>query len=168
MSAEGESGTRGGATSAARPFGLSIVLCCYNSRSRLPHTLEHLVQQRVVEGVRWEVLLVDNASTDGTAEVARELWPPWAPAQLRVVREERQGLTCARLRGIAESTYELICFVDDDNWVCPDWVAVATEVMASRPEVAACGGRSEAAFEVPPPAWFARVAGNYAVGTHGD
>jgi GT2 family glycosyltransferase len=62
----------------------------------------------------------------------------------------------------------LVSFVDDDNWVCPDWVLRVAEVMSSHPNVGACGGKIEPAFEIAPPAWFDRFKGNYAIGAQAE
>ena len=145
-------------------LGLSVVVCCHNSAKRLPETLAHLARQEVSPEVPWEVIVVDNASTDDTARVAEALWPDDAPAPLRVVQELEPGLSHARRRGIAEARYGIIGFVDDDNWLAPDWVQRAVEVMAEHPEVGACGGYSEAVCQVPPPDWFERYKWIYAVG----
>src|SRR6185437_5482655 len=68
------------------PLGVSVVICTYNGAARLPRTLAHLAAQENTGAIAWEVLVVDNASTDDTAEVARRCWPAHAPAPLRIVR----------------------------------------------------------------------------------
>lgn len=143
--------------------GISIVICCYNSADRLSPTLAHLAAQQVT-GVPWEIILVDNASTDNTAEVARSLWQSDYLAPLRVVHEPQPGLSSARRRGVQEASYDIVSFVDDDNWVCPEWVQTIAEIMAQHPEVGACGSRSEVVSTVPPPAWFTEYQSYYAVG----
>lgn len=149
-------------------LGVSVVVCCHNSAARLPETLAHLAAQESAAGGPWEVIVVDNASTDNTAGVALAEWPVDSPAPLRVVTERTLGLSHARIRGLSESTYGLVSFVDDDNWVCPEWVRCASELMSSRPEVGACGGQIEAVCEVPPPRWFDRYKGCYAIGAQGN
>jgi glycosyltransferase involved in cell wall biosynthesis len=144
--------------------GVSVVVCCHNSVERLPPTLAHLAAQQVPEGLDWEVIVIDNASTDGTAELARSLWPADAPAPLRVVLETQVGTTAARCRGLAEARYEFVTLVDDDNWVCPEWVQLVAEVMAAHPEVGACGGLNEAVCEGEPPRWFERYQRSYVIG----
>lgn len=151
-------------TSPHRLPGVTVAVCCYNSASRLPETLSHLIAQRNPRAIPWEVVLVDNASTDDTAEVAARLWPADAPAPLRVVRENRPGLQWARERARLDARHEILCLVDDDNWVAPDWIDAAECSLAARPGVAACGGPSEAVCEAPPPSWFPKYAGFYAVG----
>lgn len=135
---------------------ISVIICCHNSSHTLPRTLAHLASQRGADDLRWEVIVIDNASTDDTAELARRVWSHEqnAPAPLRVVHEPRQGLTHARLRGFDEARHEIISFIDDDNLVSPDWVHLVAEIMSRHPEAGACGGWSDPLFEVEPPWWF--------------
>src|SRR5215468_3703384 len=98
--------------------GVSVIICCYNSSTRLPDTLSHLGRQNVRPSIPWEVVIVNNASTDNTTVVAHQCWPSDAPTVLRVVYEPRLGLSHARSRGLSEARYEIVSFVDDDNWVC--------------------------------------------------
>ncbi|MDH4187721.1 MAG: glycosyltransferase family 2 protein [Nitrospira sp.] len=146
-------------------WGVSIVICAHNGADRLPATLAHLAAQTMPQGLLWEVIVVDNASIDGTAEVAKVCWPSDAPSQLRLVYETTLGLTRARCRGLEEAQYEVVSFVDDDNWVAPDWVSIVADVMAHRKDVGACGGCVEAQCEQIPPPWFDRCREYYAVGT---
>jgi|GEM_PF-341401 len=150
------------------PSSISVVICCYNSETRLSETLRHLLEQEVPEGISWEVIVVDNASTDNTAQVARSLWPDDAPAPMRVVSEPEPGLSHARKRGLSEAQYKIVSFLDDDNWAAPNWIRLVSEIMATHPEVGACGGRTEAVFEKVPPSWFADYASSYVVGRQGD
>lgn len=149
------------------PRGVSVVLCCHNSAARLPATLCHLKKQRVPQDVSWEVIIIDNASTDETAEIAMSQWSDDAPTSMRVVNECELGLSHARERGFAEARYDVVSFVDDDNWVCPEWVAVASEVMHDHPEIGACGGLIRPVCEVTPPSWFELFAEKYAIGSQG-
>jgi len=80
-------------------LGVSIVICCHNSARLLPKTLSHLKRQRVPDGLSWEVVIVDNASTDDTGRIARGCWAEGGPVCLRVIREPRLGLSYARERG---------------------------------------------------------------------
>ena len=65
--------------------GVSVVICTHNGAKLLPETLAHLRKQQVSKGVRWEVLIIDNASTDDSASVARQCWGDNGPTTLRVI-----------------------------------------------------------------------------------
>jgi glycosyltransferase involved in cell wall biosynthesis len=149
-------------------LGVSVVICTFNGANRLPQTLSHLAQQRLDRAIDWEVVVVNNASTDNTKEITNECWRGVACAELRVVDEPKLGISNARRRGFEEARHEIVSFVDDDNWVCSNWVETVSEVMSRNPEVGACGGRSEAVFEITPPEWFEDFRAMFAVGALGD
>lgn len=148
--------------------GVTVIVCCHNSAARLPEVLSYLVAQKIPEDIPWEVIIIDNASTDDTSQVALQAWRKDAPVPLRIVYEPRLGLSHARRRGLLEAQYEFVSFIDDDNWVAPDWVKVVFEVISQHPNVGACGGFSEAICEVFPPWWFKHYKGSYAVGPQGE
>ncbi len=145
--------------------GVSVIVCCYNSAKRLPETIEHLAKQRMPDNCAWEVIIVDNASTDNTKEVARQEWLKYSStASFNVVREEKPGLSAARHKGYETAKYEYLLYCDDDNWLKENYVKLAYEIMEERPEVAILGGCSIGAFESEPPLWFNNYALSYAVG----
>jgi glycosyltransferase involved in cell wall biosynthesis len=154
-------------THSSETPGVSVVICCHNSATRLPATLRHLAAQKTPMDLPWEVVLVDNGSTDSTVATARSSWPTNLAAPLRVVNEPQLGLSHARLRGLREAKYPFISLVDDDNWIAPNWLTLMAEILSAHPEVAACGGDIEAAPEVQLPRWFDAQQRNYAVGKQG-
>ena len=143
---------------------VSIIICCHNSAARLPETLAHLGRQRVEPALDWEIVLVDNNSTDGTGEVAVACCPEQVRHRLRVVHEAMPGVNAARLRGIRAARFDIVGFVDDDNWVGEDWLRTVAEIFAENAAIGVINGPSEAAFETTPAPWFERVQGYYAVG----
>ncbi len=149
------------------PLGVSVVICCHNSAERLPeHVGAFVSAQKVPAGLLCEVLVVDNASTDATAEVARQHWPKDAPAPLRVVHEPQPGLTHARQRGFSEARHEIISFIDDDNWVCPNG-SQPSPILDDHPHRCRCVRRTggEAEPEIDSPWWFETFQGHFAVWT---
>ena len=146
---------------------VSVVICCHNSANVLPTTLTYLANQVTSPELIWEVIVVDNASTDTTSHLAHA-WPGASKAALRVVAEPRLGLAYARARGVEAARGDIISFVDDDNWLCSDWVQTVAEVMSAHPEVGALGGIVAPVFETEKPAWFDPVAYLYATGPEGD
>jgi len=148
--------------------GVSLIICCHNSADKLPPTIKHVNELAVSSNIPWELIIVDNASTDGTADKAANLLSVDLKGRSRIVAENKMGLKHARLKGIVESQYEYICFIDDDNWICPEWVDTVYDIMSGHPEVGACGGIGIASFESNPPPWFDQYEGCYAVGPQGD
>jgi len=89
------------------------------------------------------LLVVDNASERPVSASHNISWHPNA----RHVREENLGLTSARLRGIAESSADLLVFVDDDNVLAENYLDVATQIAMDRRYLGAWGGQQLAEFE---------------------
>jgi glycosyltransferase involved in cell wall biosynthesis len=152
-----------------RPFGVTIGICTHNGAGRLPNVFQHLSQQSVPPELRWEVLVVDNASTNGPVTIRSDWWKGLTPAPLaRVVLEPRLGLSHARERCLHEASFEVISLIDDDNWVDENWVTTAARVLDAYPSTAAVAGRNVVVSETPIPAWFSRFSYLYAVGDLGD
>jgi glycosyltransferase involved in cell wall biosynthesis len=147
---------------------VSVVIPSHNGSARLPTTLAHVAAQSPPRGLTWEVVLVDNASTDGTDHAALRAWPADALVPLRVVHEPRLGLSHAHLKGFASAQGEIVTWVEDDNWIAPDWLTVVSRTMGDHPEVGACGGVNEPVCEVPPPTWFETFGYAYATGPQGS
>jgi glycosyltransferase involved in cell wall biosynthesis len=148
-------------------IGVSVIICCYNSSSRIGSTLKHLASQEFDKTVDWEIILVDNASTDGTSENARLIWNELnrnRPNRLKVVHESLLGLSHARERGILEANYEFLLFCDDDNWLCPTYIQTVYDLMSTHSSIAALGGCGTALFETDPPDFVHLNPGPYAVG----
>ena len=74
--------------------GISVIICCYNSVERIEPTLQHLYAQKGLPTTEWEVILVDNASTDNTASVATGIWEsfPGDKPTFKVLTEVTPGL----------------------------------------------------------------------------
>lgn len=149
-------------------LGVSLIVCCHNSAAKLPQTIKHVNELAVSGNISWEFIIVDNASTDGTSQLATQLLSPELKSIAKIVMANKLGLKNARLKGIEEAQYEYICFIDDDNWICPDWINIVYEVLTEHPDVGACGGRSLPEFEnCIPPEWFDEVKESFAVGEQG-
>jgi glycosyltransferase involved in cell wall biosynthesis len=147
--------------------GVSVIMCCYNSEDRLQETLKHLARQKVPRGISWEIVLVDNASTDHTGNLAQEIWRQLLPASstLRVIQETRPGQQLARIRGVQEARYEILVFCNDDNWLDPDYISQSEKTMWQNVRIAAAGGQNlpETNAEYYP-AWFENYRDKYALG----
>ncbi len=148
--------------------GVSLIICCHNSAEKLPQTIYHVNNLIIPNYIQFEVILVDNASTDETSQIADNLFSYHLKQVTKIITEHELGLKNARLRGIAESQYEYICFIDDDNWICPEWIDIVYKIMSAHPDVGACGGLGLPSFETVAPPWFEQFKGCYAVGPQSE
>ncbi|SFF97281.1 glycosyltransferase [Pontibacter chinhatensis] len=140
--------------------GITIIICTYNGAPRLPETLRHIACQQVKPDVAWEVLVVDNASSDGSAELAATTWRKLScPAPLKVLHQPQKGLTYARELAMQEAAYEFVLFCDDDNWLSPGYVDLAYDLMQENPGIGVLGGFGELVFEQEPPGWMHYLTG---------
>jgi len=146
--------------------GVSVILCCYNSANRIKATLQALAEQRFHSPVPWEIVLVDNASTDKTSEISRKIWAKLNPGiKLNITYEYKPGLGNARRRGIGEASYAILLFCDDDNWLTPGYVQDVFDTMERNSSIAACGGMGIPVFETSRPFWFDEYAEAFALGS---
>ena len=97
----------------------TIIVCTYNRCKSLAKTLESIATLRVPGPVEWEVLVVDNNSTDQTRAVV-EGFSCRYPSRFRYLFEPQQGKSCALNAGIQAARGEILAFTDDDVTVEPD------------------------------------------------
>ena len=134
---------------------ISVVLCCYNSSIRLPKTLEHLALQNLSPNISCEIIVIDNNSSDNTFELAASEWAKLgAPFPLQTIRESKPGLSHARNTGVLSAKYQYICFCDDDNWLFPDYIQTAVEIMDADSSIGILAGQGIAVSDVEIPNWF--------------
>ena len=129
----------------------SVIVCTYNRADSLARTLRGLQAQSLRSGIEWEVLVIDNNSSDRTRAVVEERCGDFA--RLRYSHEPKQGLAHARNHGIAIADGEVLLFTDDDVVPEPDWVQRILDGMAASGSDA-CGGFIAPVWESPPPAWL--------------
>lgn len=113
---------------------LSFLIPAYNEESYLPACLESILAQTAGLGDQVEIIVVNNASTDRTREVALS-YPG-----VRCVDEVRKGLPFARQAGFAASTGELLANVDSDSRLTEGWVALVLKEFAATEKLVALSG----------------------------
>lgn len=145
--------------------GVSVVVCSYNGAKRLPQTLRHLAKQQVPPGIQWELIVVDNNSTDNTSEIALSEWGQYQlPTPLVLLKQPLPGVSYAREKGLAASQYNYIIQCDDDNWLAPDYIEKVVTILNNDKKIAIVGGQSTGSFEIEPPQWFKNFSTAYAIG----
>ncbi len=129
----------------------SVVICTRNRSDVFAQTCREVLRQELREG-HWELLIVDNNSTDDTLEIAYALAAE-NPAMVRVHVEKRLGLSAARNSGIKHSSGSFVLFLDDDAIPDPGWLETMTREL-SRNNVECVGGAVRPVFQGELPKWF--------------
>jgi glycosyltransferase involved in cell wall biosynthesis len=138
--------------STIEPLTFSIIVPTYNRSEMLGVLLKGLQAMRVPDRVTWEVIVVDNNSTDATRDVIDSFLRK-AALPLRYYLERQQGAAHARNRGVQAARGKIIAFVDDDEMVVEDWLAVVHSAFQGY-SCAAVGGRVLPRWISPPPDWY--------------
>ncbi len=125
---------------------ISVAICTWNRSQLLQRTLERLCELDADDRYSWELVLVDNNSTDDTSQVIDRFADD---LPLRAVRETKQGHSWSRNRAIAESTGDYIVWTDNDVLVCPQWLSAYYDAFSAEPQVAFFGGAIDPVFDPP-------------------
>jgi glycosyltransferase involved in cell wall biosynthesis len=132
---------------------VSVIVPTFNRCDSLAGVLESLSSQDAA-GVRFEVLVVDNNSTDHTRHVVRRFAAQHPGLDLHYLFEPQQGVSHARNAGIRAAAAPLLAFIDDDVKTTSDWVATLKHAFEQHPEIDAIGGRVRSVWKGPRPAWL--------------
>jgi len=135
-----------------RNLRISAVVCTYSNASLLRRTLDSLVKQ-TLPPQEYEIIVVDNNSTDNTREVVHG-FQKRGSHQIHYVLETTQGLSAARNTGIQHSSGPIISFIDDDAEADPNWLAAVVEAFSQNPDAWAVGGNTFAIWDAKRPAWL--------------
>jgi glucosyl-dolichyl phosphate glucuronosyltransferase len=136
------------------PYDVTAVISTYNRSEMLDAALESVLSQQS-RGMRYEVIVVDNNSSDSTREVVERRISE-GRQNLRYLFEHRQGSSYARNAGIAAARSDIIAFADDDVRVGAEWIATIKQTFDDNPEVDCVGGKVLPLWLTPPPEWLTR------------
>ncbi len=145
--------------------GISIIICTYNGRQKLEETLLAILQLKAT--FPWELLVVDNASTDDTAAFSSSLLSN-STIDWRILREEEPGLIKARLCGLRASKYDVLLYCDDDNTLDKEYLHIGYDLLNENPIIGALGGCGTPVFEAQKPDWFDTYGHSFAVGPQAE
>ena len=108
--------------------GISVIVCCYNSAWIIERCLNALLAQQVPSSVLWEIIVVNNASTDDTERIANKVLQK-GHISYQLINEPKAGLLNARKCGIRAARYSYTIFCDDDNVLCDIYVSTMYDQM---------------------------------------
>ncbi len=143
---------------------LSVIICSYNRAAYIPLALESLTAQSA-EPSSFEVIVVDNNSTDGTRLVCEAFIRGNSSHNIIYLTEKQQGSSFARNAGAAIAKAPLLCFMDDDAIAEKDYVKNIFQFFEDYPQIQALGGRIIPRFIPSKPKWIsyhvASLVGNF-------
>src|SRR5580704_12017464 len=131
---------------------MSVIICTWNRAELLYHTLNSLAKSALPNDTEWELIIVDNNSTDETAGVCQEFLRQ-NPQRYRYMVEKRQGKSFALNTGIDNARGRILSFTDDDVIVDPAWLAETVRMFDSSPCIGV-GGRIVPLWNSKKPAWL--------------
>lgn len=131
----------------------TVLICTFNRASDLAEALTSILAQDTHGRFTFEVLVVDNNSTDGTRTVVEQFIAA-GHSNVRYLFEGRQGRGYALRRGVSEARGHVYALADDDVIVGRDWLRTIVDTFCSRPDISFVGGKVLPLWEAPPPAWL--------------
>lgn len=142
----------------------SIILCTYNGVSKLEPTLQAITKLQTE--FAWELLLIDNNSTDSTGDFVRSYLAN-SEIKYSVLDCNSPGKMNAFWLGIREAKYDFILDCDDDNHLFSDFLQLGIRYLKENPNVGALGGHGVLKVKQVPD-WFETYAKSYAIGPQGE
>lgn len=134
---------------AAKGIRISVIIPALNERAVIGRCLEALSRNRLPKS-DFEVIVVDNGSTDGTVETVRQFQAPYS---LKIISVEGVHISALRNRGAAEARGEILAFLDADCLAPPEWLTNSLRVFEDRRE-----GIIGAHYQIPDDAtWVGRI-----------
>lgn len=137
------------------PTLISIVICTYNRCQYLPQAMKSIAQQKFPAS-GFELIIIDNASTDNTASVISDFIRSNPSIQCRYVFESNKGLSFARNRGWQEAATDIVAYVDDDVILFEDYLEKLRTFFEEYPQAQGAGGRVIPKYEEAEPDWMSK------------
>jgi len=142
----------------------SIITCTYNREKYLGQTLKSVCEQNFPAG-DYEIVVVDNNSTDNTANICEQYRQKYSDKQFFYFKETNQGFSFALNRGIKESRGEYIIFVDDDETINPNHLEQLDKYLKEYPQAELIASPVNPIYENGEPEWMShftqRLIGGY-------
>lgn len=132
---------------------MSVIVTTWNRSQMLKEMLASFFQAHPNPKFEFEVIVVDNNSTDSTKKVVQEALKQYGD-KLKYVFERKQGISSARNAGLKVASGKLVAFLDDDIFMADGWMDSLIKGFEDHPEAACLGGKIETLFEGPKPAWL--------------
>ena len=130
---------------------ITVAICTWNRCALLRQALEQMTKLSIPPDVQWELLVVDNNSTDATPDVTNSFE---SRLPIRRIFEPKAGKSYALNRAISEASGDYILWTDDDALVDKLWLTAYCTAFKRWPDAAIFGGPVEPTFDGSPPPWL--------------
>ncbi len=137
------------------PYKVSAVICSYNRARFIIDAVESIFNQDFDRRL-YEVIVVDNNSTDNTLQVLQHYKDQHPDYNFRFVTEPNQGVAFARNRCAKEASGEIVAYLDDDSKAQPGWLKYIVDFFDQHPDVYSLGGRIIPYFLTGIPDWYSK------------
>ena len=151
--------------------GISVIVCTYNGAKRLPETIKHLALQSAIGKISFEIIVVDNASSDESASIAFAEWDKYKVKGIsfNTIYQPKPGKINALEIGVNSAKFEYVVICDDDNWLDKKYLENVYDILDSNPNIGAVGGMGIPVAEPGTiPTWFDQFEEGYACGKQGS
>jgi len=146
------------------PYKISAVLCSYNRARFIIKAVDSIFNQDFDKSL-YEVIVVDNNSTDNVLEVLEQYKKEHPDYNFRYYNEPNQGVAFARTRCAKEAQGEIVAYLDDDSMAQPGWLSFIVGFFDAHPEVYSLGGKITPYFLTEVPEWYSKyffgLVGNF-------
>ncbi|MCC6081345.1 hypothetical protein COC60_06190 [Bacillus thuringiensis] len=130
---------------------VSVTVCTYNRGNIIGECIESILKNNIEKDL-FEVLIIDNNSTDNTKEVVEQFCLKYS--NVRYIREEKVGLSYARNRGIKEANGTIIAFIDDDVKVNENYIKYIIDFFNENSTEVCISGKVIPVWDFEKPEWF--------------
>lgn len=139
---------------------ISYIICTYNRAEYLSKALEALAHQNYPDFNDFEIVIINNNSTDNTQQVVESFVQKYPKIKIVYALEEKQGLSNARNKAIEVSNADWLAFLDDDAYVHADYTLKLISFIKLNHNIKAMGGPILLDFESPKPGWYTHYLGS--------
>ena len=134
----------------------SIVICTHNRAALLVDCIDSLLNQTADKN-RFEIIIVDNNSTDNTEEITKEFVENYS--NIKYLEEKTIGYSAPRNCGWKNATGNIVAYIDDDEIAAPDWLESIERAFQTEEKPDIIGGIYLIKYDVTPPDWFIESMG---------
>ena len=146
------------------PLKISAVICSYNRARFIINAVESIFGQEFDKRL-YEVIVVDNNSTDGTMEKLAAFKAQHPELNFRYYNEQNQGVAFTRTRCAKEAKGAIVAYLDDDSIAQPGWLSATVDFFEAHPETYSTGGKIIPKFLTGIPDWYSKyffgLVGNF-------